>query len=80
MGISPVTASSAVYVQRFCNAFRRPLDLERSSLRLEGVSHVLGSEVVSIMDVEALLLPGQCVDSELRHLALRPLPPGGFLF
>jgi hypothetical protein len=65
MGISSVTASTAVYVQRFCN-----LGLERSSWRLEGVSRVSGFGVVLIMDVEASLLPGQCVDSELRLLAL----------
>jgi hypothetical protein len=70
VGISSVTASTAVYVQRFCNAFRRPLGLERSSWRLEGVSRVSGFGVVLIMDVEASLLPGQCVDSELRLLAL----------
>jgi hypothetical protein len=70
MGISSVTASTAVYVQRFCNAFRRLLGLERSSWRFEGVSRVSGFRVVLIMDVEASLLPGQCADSELRPLAL----------
>jgi hypothetical protein len=70
MGISSVTASTAVYVQWFCNAFRRPLGLERSSWRLEGVSRVSGFGVtIFIIDVEASLLPGQCVDRELRLLA-----------